>query len=254
MKGRLVLLVVYVMLGTFSMLILKAQTSGECKQTIKITFINKVNQQHLTLNSTKYINCRNEIFSISKLKYYISNIGLQTFGKKNFFEQNSYHLINEEDPESKSFSFLILPDNYETISFLIGVDSIKNVTGAQTDALDPLNGMFWTWNTGYIMFKMEGNSEQSALSNKKIEYHIGGFIGTNNVLRMVKLNFKEYQIVLKKYKSSQIIIQFDLDKIWNTTNDLSITQTPVCTTPGVLATNIANNYSAAFKIIEVVNH
>lgn len=236
------------------MLILKAQTKNERKQTVKITFINKVNQHHVAFDSTKYTNFNNETFTISKLKYYISNIGLQTLSKKNSIEKNSYHLINEEDAASMSFFLIIPPDNYETISFLIGVDSVKNVSGAQTDALDPLNGMFWTWNTGYIMFKMEGNSEQSTLINKKIEYHIGGFAGKNNVLRMVKLNFKENPIILKKHRSTEIIIQFDLDKIWNATNNLTIHQTSVCTTSGVLAANIANNYAAAFQIIDVINH
>ena len=254
MKARLVLIVKFVLLGSFFSVIVQAQTKKVNKQTIKITFINKVNQQHVILDSAQYINYLNETFTINKLKYYISNIGLQKPGTRNFIEKNSSHLINEEDSASKTFSFLISSDNYESISFLIGVDSIKNVSGAQTDALDPLNGMFWTWNTGYIMFKMEGNSEQSSLVNKKIEYHIGGFAGTNNVLRSVKLNFKEDPIILKKHRSAEIIIEFDLNKIWNVNNKLSIKQTPVCTTPGVMAANIANNYAAAFQIINVINH
>lgn len=104
---------------------------------------------------------------------------MQTTDKKNIPELNSYHLINEEGTASKSFSFFVMPTQYNSLSFLIGVDSLKNVSGAQTGGLDPLNGMFWTWNTGYIMFKMEGNSPSSSVVNNKIEYHIGGFSGAN---------------------------------------------------------------------------
>jgi hypothetical protein len=44
------------------------------------------------------------------------------------------------------------------IRFLLGVDSARNVSGIQTGALDPARGMFWTWNSGYVMAKIEGSS------------------------------------------------------------------------------------------------
>ncbi len=250
MEKNLRCLIMVFVLWTVPYVILKAQP--KTNPTIKITFINMFNQLPIALNTVKYTNCWNETFTISKLKYYISNVSLQTTDKKNNIEKNSYHLINEEDSETRSYSFLINPGNYETISFLIGVDSIKNVSGAQTDALDPLNGMFWTWNTGYIMFKMEGISEQSTSINKKIEYHIGGFTGTYNVLREIKLNLKKYSVSLKKETLTEIIIHADIDKIWNGSNQLTTKQTPVCTTPGVLAASIADNYATAFKIFEVI--
>ena len=178
---------------------------------------------------------------------------MQTINKKINAEQNSYHLINEEDAGSKSFGLSVIPDKYETIYFLIGVDSLKNVSGAQTDALDPLHGMFWTWNTGYIMFKLEGTSPQSTMVNNKMEYHIGGFTGVNNVLRTVKLNFTESPIILTKQKIAEIIIQVDIDKIFNATNKLTIAQTPVCTIPGAMAASIADSYATAFKISKVIN-
>ncbi len=69
--------------------------------------------------------------------------------------------------------------------FLLGVDSLHNVSGAQTDALDPAKDMFWTWNTGYVMAKLEGNSPSSALVNNKYEFHVGGFSGKYNVLKKI---------------------------------------------------------------------
>ena len=54
---------------------------------------------------------------------------------------------------------LYLPEgDYTELQFLLGVDSLHNVSGAQTDDLDPAKDMFWTWNSGYVMAKMEGNS------------------------------------------------------------------------------------------------
>jgi len=225
--------------------------SQQKKGNVKITFINCMGNQTMSLDST-YTNCWNESFTISQLKYYISNIALQTSDHRVTGEQNSYHLVNEAENFSKSFSFYLSPDKYTSISFLIGVDSLKNVSGAQTDALDPLNGMFWTWNSGYIMFKMEGNSPQSSAINNKIEYHIGGFAWADNAVKKMVINFPGAPVSLNKKNITEIIIRTNLDKFWNATNKLKITQTPVCTTPGVLAAHIASNYAQAFEIVKII--
>ena len=253
MKKVHLIFALFLIICFFTTAILNAQILNKNKPTIKITFINMLNNKPVILDSVFYTNYRQENFTINKLKYYISNISLQTIDKRINTEQNSYHLINEEDAGSKSFGLSVIPDKYETIYFLIGVDSLKNVSGAQTDALDPLHGMFWTWNTGYIMFKLEGTSPQSTMVNNKMEYHIGGFTGVNNVLRTVKLNFTESPIILTKQKIAEIIIQVDIDKIFNATNKLTIAQTPVCTIPGAMAASIADSYATAFKISKVIN-
>jgi hypothetical protein len=69
----------------------------------------------------------------------------------------------------------------------LGVDSIRNVSGIQTGALDPLKGMFWTWNSGYVMAKLEGSSESSNSAGNRFTYHIGGFRPGMNVLKTIDL-------------------------------------------------------------------
>jgi hypothetical protein len=219
---------------------------------LKVTFVNTINKVPVLLDSGAYTNCWNETYTISKLKYYISNVQLQMVDKKTSKEANSYHLINEEDTTSKSFYLSVPAGKYSSLSFLIGVDSLKNVSGAQTDALDPLNGMFWTWNNGYIMFKLEGNSPQSTAVNNKVEYHIGGFAGANNSLRAVTINFAAPLILLKKEMDAEIFIRADIDKLWNAKHPLKIIETPVFMTPGTTASAIADNYAAAFGLIKIV--
>ncbi len=218
---------------------------------VKITFINRVNKVPVVLDSVSYTNCWNETYTISKLKYYISNVQFQLADKKVNREYESYHLINEEDTATKSFSLSMPAGKYGSFSFLVGVDSLKNVSGAQTNALDPLNGMFWTWNNGYIMFKLEGNSPQSTNVNNKVEYHIGGFAGANNSLRTVTINFTAPLILLKK-ENIEIFIQADIDKLWNAKHTLKIIETPVFITPGISSSAIADNYAAAFGLIKIV--
>ena len=45
----------------------------------------------------------------------------------------------------------------------LGVDSLRNVTGVQTGALDPAMDMYWTWNTGYVMAKLEAAAQQALI-------------------------------------------------------------------------------------------
>ena len=137
----------------------------------------------------------------------------------------------------------------------MGVDSASNCSGAQAGALDPMNDMFWTWNSGYIMAKLEATSPSSNQVNSKVEYHIGGFSGVNNVLKRITLSLPATKfLVITKGKTSEIIVEADLYKWWQTPNDLKITDNPVCTTPGALAKKIADNYSKMFTIKDVINN
>lgn len=222
--------------------------------TVRISFVNTVKGTSLRLNETNYTNPFSEQYSISRFKYYVSNIAL-AFPDGVFKEIDSYHLIDESKPASLSFSFLTNVNTYHSVLFMLGVDSIKNVSGAQTGALDPLNDMFWTWNTGYVMAKMEGNSPQSKVVNNKVEFHIGGFSGANNVLKKIKLSFPAGMALnVQEGKTSEIIIEADLDKWWQGLYDLKIADNPVCTTPGELAKKFADNYSKMFAIKNIINN
>ena len=50
----------------------------------------------------------------------------------------------------------------------------------RTGVLDPSGAgadMYWTWNSGYIFFKMEGTSPAATGMGNSFMYHIGGFGG-----------------------------------------------------------------------------
>ena len=66
-------------------------------------------------------------------------------------ESESYHLVDQSQPGSLSWSFEAEENPFTTLHFLLGVASARIVSGAQTGALDTLKDMFWTWNSGYIM-------------------------------------------------------------------------------------------------------
>ena len=86
---------------------------------------------------------------------------------------NTYFLVNQDEEASMAIEMDSLPLGlYKSIKFMIGVDSTRNVSGSQTGALDPANGMFWTWNSGYIFLKMEGTSPVIPNTGHNFTFHI----------------------------------------------------------------------------------
>lgn len=55
-------------------------------------------------------------------------------------------------------------------SLVIGVDSVSQVLSSYEGVFDPLEGMYWTWQNGYIAVKMEGK-----YMGEDFVYHLGGF-------------------------------------------------------------------------------
>ena len=151
---------------------------------IVIEFDNRIGEEDLQLN-TEYINASGEKFAVSRLNYFISNIRLIKEDGTEFAvpQDSSYFLIKEDVPESQQITLNNIPaGDYNKISFLIGVDSIRSKMDItlRTGVLDPASedGMYWTWNSGYIFFLMEGTSPSApAESDHKFYYHIGGYGG-----------------------------------------------------------------------------
>jgi hypothetical protein len=140
-------------------------------------------------SQTWYINQNNDSFYVTKFNYYITNISLQAEDGSIYKESDSYHLIEGDINESKSFTIKNIPaKKYISISYMIGVDSARNISGAQTGALDPANDMFWSWNSGYIFMKFEGVSTKSAAPNKSVIFHVGGYEGVNRGQRNATFN------------------------------------------------------------------
>ena len=231
---------------TFSALAQKKISPGHTG-ILKVSFINTVNGIPLVVNDSVYSNPFGETYRISKLKYYISNLTAKNTGIAQK-EKNSYHLLNAADTTSTVFGFSLKQGNYSTLEFLLGVDSLRNCSGAQTGALDPLNDMFWTWDNGYVMFKLEGSSPASAQLNNRIEYHIGGYYGINKVIKKISL---QSPFKIEAGKTTTLFIETDINKIWKGPNDISIARTPVCATTGPLARRIADNYNNMFSLKKV---
>lgn len=157
--------------------------------SLKINFENVVDTMDLDFVTT-YTNANGDSYTITKFNYYISNIVITKNDNSIFAEPESYHLVQASDPLSSIITLKNVPfGSYKSLTFMLGVDSTRNCSGAQTGDLAENKNMFWSWNTGYIMLKIEGSSPQSGDANKALTLHMGGYYGVNKAQRNFNLGF-----------------------------------------------------------------
>lgn len=209
-------------------------------------FNNMVGDKEMVMGDTWYTTATNDSFTVTTFNYYISNIVLHRMDGGTYAEPESYHLVKGGGASSKMFTIDKVPaGHYTGISFIIGVDGDRNTSGAQTGALDPINGMFWSWNTGYIMAKYEGLAPKSP--NGALKWHIGGFEGDNNVVKTVKLDFAQHQVV--EENAIHVHVKADLKKWFNGAHDIDLSKVNMIHMPGANAKLIADNYANMFSLM-----
>ncbi len=236
----------------------------EGRGQITIEFDNRVGNDDLQL-LTDYVNASGESFQISKLNYYISNITLTTTDGNVFIvpQDSSYFLIMEEHHETHHVKLRNIPSgNYNKISFTIGVDSLRSTmdVSKRPGVLDPAqghDGMYWTWNSGYIFFKMEGTSPAAPSDqDNKFYYHIGGYGGYEtpgiNNIRMATLDMGSAVAQVRPEKNPQVHLHVDVLEFFSNPIPISIAEHPLVMF-SEFSTTISANYVNMFKYHHVHN-
>jgi hypothetical protein len=228
---------------------LNSNAQHSSKGMLSIEFNNYVDDLILKLDSTVYKNELGQTYTVTNFKYYISNIHLLRSDGKDFISTDHF-LINEDEENSKNINLNSIPEGeYNSISFIVGVDSLHNCNGAQSGALDPVNGMFWAWNTGYIFLKLEGRSSASTSPGNILEYHIGGYKQPSNCIRTITLKFEQAKKIHNN-ETAAINIKTNVAEILKTPSTINFGELSAVT-DFHNATTIADNFKDMFTIIEV---
>jgi hypothetical protein len=197
----------------------KIPVSNSKTNSLIINFNNTVDGVPINSVSYQYTNAAKNKYSVNLLKYYVTNVVLVSENNEEFFAKN-YNLIDMDRPEQNTFTLLNVPcTKYTKMKFILGVDSLRNNSGVQDGFLDPSFGMLWTWNTGYIFFKHEGNYIDSLNKSKPLRFHLGtsparGFV--EFLLPLVEINSSSTKKLtvnfdLNKAYSAKTLIDFNID-------------------------------------------
>jgi hypothetical protein len=234
------------------LLLLLFSYTGTAAQQVQLKISHVVGQQPMQLQTATYRNAAGDTFNITLFKYYLSNFTLRDAKGEDVRPASGYFLVSEDSSRSKMIVLDQCPEGkYTQLSFMIGVDSVLNFSGPQSGALDPLYGMFWTWNSGYIMAKLEGSSPSSRLRNHLIQFHIGGYRAPHVTQRVVTLTLPDPLIVARE-RTPQIALIADAATWFDGPNKVSFRQMAGFMTPGTPADRIADNYQHMFSVKEIV--
>lgn len=114
--------------------------------------------------------------ALKTFKSYLSQLTFYFEGKPSYTVPDLYFLLDMGD-SNRSKLRCVVPKGtkYNQVGFLLGLDSATNVGGAMGGDLDPTLGLYWTWQSGYINMKIEGDYFVSPDSTLPFEYHLGGY-------------------------------------------------------------------------------
>lgn len=209
-----------------------------------------------------YINSLGQSYNLTTIRYIISEVVLEGPNGEYYEdellvsrdEMKGYYLIDESDIPSQSINLEnVPPGTYNQVSFTLGV----NEEGVEQGTGIFLSGMFWTWNSGYIALKIEGQSPSSpgeAFGDSIEEtnpfgfaYHIGGWNEPNNNQRYT-LEF-EPLLVDPLYRPKAHIAMI-VNSVFDGDNAVDFSEKNSIHTPGE-GTEIAENLDNLFEIAHV---
>lgn len=198
-----------------------------------------------------YTTSNGDIITPNMLRYYVSNVVLSNDDGSTIYEvPNSYYIVDLDDSESLEIDIENIPNGeYSKVTFMLGVDSTSNVSGAQEGALDPANGMFWSWNTGYIFFKLEGTTSNST----DLRYHIGGFRWNANNIKTIERSVPAGSMININGTSSTVHYMVDLAEFFKNPVDFDVEATPDVAMPNANSLVISENYVDMHMIHHVHN-
>jgi len=160
----------------------------------QLIFVPRIENHPIVLNKFTFCSMLNDSFRVDRLKFYVSNVDLLLDGKKVGSLEKAHQLINFEEENGDRIIF-DSDKEFDAVSFQLGIDSLTNVAGAMGLDLDPTNGMYWTWQSGYINLKLEGVCKSCPTRNNEFKFHLGGFQGASNAIQQVTTTFDKKEVI-----------------------------------------------------------
>ena len=171
---------------------LAGSVSAQTEDVVSLSFVPTFDGEAISLYETFYKISEKDSIQFEALKFYVSQIELYNGEALVFAEEKSFHLLDADVPHTLELT-LKLPTqlHFTEIKFNLGIDSLTNVSGAYGGDLDPTKGMYWTWQSGYINFKLEGIASNCPARKNQFIYHIGGYLEPYYPLQSVQLTIRD---------------------------------------------------------------
>ena len=180
-----------------------------------------------------YLNQNNDSISFSTLKIYFSDFRFKDKISGRITSIDTLIFYDLADSSTHSFFNDLNLSNYESVAFTLGLDSSKNVSGELENAYDPLLGMYWAWNTGYINLKIMGESSAVPTNSHEFEFHLGGYRSPFATAQTIQIDLNDQYIY------------FEVEKLFS--ENINLTKNHHIMLPCKDAFLISQGISACFK-------
>ncbi|MDI9258350.1 MbnP family protein [Flavobacterium sedimenticola] len=207
-----------------------AQSNDSLNVNFKVVF----DRFPLELNK-RYVSTKKDTITVTAFKCYVSDLEIQFADKTVFKEKNSHHLLDLANPSSLQIPITKNSDKIiSKVTFNIGIDSTTNTSGALGGDLDPIQGMYWAWQSGYVNMKIEGQSPSCKTRKNQFEFHLGGYLQPYNAMRKKVININN---------KSDISISIDVSVFFA---EVTLATTNSVMIPGKIAMELADLSSKMF--------
>lgn len=235
---------------------------------VEIEFDHRAGDAALVFGS-EYTNAAGEKLKFSTFNYFVSNFVLEKADGSEYVvpKDSCYFLVKHDDLDSREVTLKNVPaGDYTGLKFMIGVDSAKSVSPIteRQGVLDPAagaNGMYWSWNAGYIFVKIEGTSPQAPLDpgtgENTFQYHTGLFGGysspTLNNLKTVTLETHHGEPAkVRRSGGPHFHLYVDALEMFTNPTNISVAANPT-SHAGPYSKTVADNYADMFQLDHVHN-
>jgi hypothetical protein len=193
----------------------------------------------LAHDSLRYMPIRiNQEDSVSLLRFYISNIHIEQ-GRKIIWEAHKKHYLIDFT-QNRLATNIVSGTGLENIKkgrlkFTLGVDHKTASQGIGEGPLDPIQGMYWTWQSGYINFKLEGVSSKCPSRKNRFQLHLGGF----------QKPFRSAQIIELQITGTRANVVFNIHKFLA---EINLREAHSIMSPGEKAVSLMEHAKRCFYV------
>jgi len=142
-----------------------------------IKFTHLIDGQSLQQDTMKYINAAGSVYSITEVKYFVSELTLyKSDGSKQLINQwEEIHFVDEDLPDTKTWNVYdkIPIGTYDSITFVFGITEEKNKSFMYVNP--PEVNMMWPdiLGGGYHYLMINGFWKNTLQQNEPYNFHLG---------------------------------------------------------------------------------
>jgi hypothetical protein len=197
----------WVLLLMFSFGCQKEESSAPGSVILKFDYI--VGDQELVLDEFRYTCTSGHDFSVVRLRYYVSNFGLQQSAiSSDYYFSDVVQYVDVNEPQSNSLVLEnVPPGKYNKLTFVFGLGEQVNVDGGLPNTITNIN-MEWPLpgDQGYHYMKFEGKYDSLGTGViKNYNLHTGATGGNQNYI-FVSLPIDPIEI-----NDSRVTINIEMD-------------------------------------------